>query len=114
MDRTGAVERGNVKTISIDTWERVQLALIVSGGRGTFGQVELGLKALKVLRLTDGEKASIGYVELGSERLAWADEQEYELEFDDDVWQLVQALTSNYQTWPIDERVGPLRDRVVE
>lgn len=103
-----------MKTISIDTWERVQLTLIVSGGRGTFGQVELGLRALEILRLTDEEKAAIGYIELRPGQLAWVSEQEYELEFDDDVWRLMQTLTSGYQTWPMDERVKPLRRKVLD
>lgn len=103
-----------MKVISIGTWERVQLALVVSGGRGTFGQVELGLKALGILRLTDKEKARIGYGELPQGQLVWLSEQEYELEFDDDVWRLVQALASSHQAWPMDERVKPLREKVLD
>lgn len=100
--------------ITLNTWERVQLMLIVSDGRGTFGQVELGLRALGVLRLTDEEKARVGYVELAPGQLAWIDGQEHELEFDDDVWQLVQALTSIHQAWPMDERVKPLREKILD
>jgi len=103
-----------METISVDTWERVQLTLIVSGGRGTFGQVELGLKALEKLRLTDEEKVQAGYIELAPGQLAWTNGQKYELEFEDNVWQLVQALTSGYQAWPMDERVKPLRAKVLD
>lgn len=102
-----------MKTISVDTWERIQLMAIISGGRGTFGQVELGLRALGVLRLTEEEKISIGYVELALGQVAWTNGQDHELKFDGDVWQLVQALTSGYQAWPMDERVGPLREKVL-
>lgn len=99
--------------IVLNTWERVQLMLIVSGGRGTFGQVELGLKALETLRLTDEEKAAVGYIDLGAGQIAWTSGQEHGLEFNDDVWRLVQALTQGYQAWPMDERVGPLREKVL-
>lgn len=100
--------------VILDTWERIQLLQVVSGGRGTFGQVELGLQALAVLRLSDEEKLAVGWIELGPNQLAWTRGLEYDMEFADDVWQLIQMLTASYQAWPIDERVVELRKKVLD
>lgn len=100
--------------ITLDTWERVQMLQVVSTGRGTFGQVELGLQALAILRLSDEEKQAVGWIELGPGQLAWTRDIEHDLEFGDEVWQLVRGLTAAYQAWPIDERVVALRKKVLE
>jgi len=99
--------------IVLDTWERIQLLQVISGGRGTIGQVELGLQALTVLRLSDEEKRAVGWIELGPNQLAWTQGAEHDLEFAGDVWQLVQGLTAAYQSWPMDERVVALRGKIL-
>lgn len=99
--------------ITLDTWERSMLAQIVGKGRGTFEQIEMGLEMLKILRLSDGEKQAIGYRQLGPNQLVWNVNQQYELEFDDDIWHLAVMLTRGYQAWPMDERVRPFREKML-
>jgi len=101
--------------IIVNTWERVQLAIIVGSGRApTIEQVDLGLKALAVLNLSDEERAKIGWASSGSNQFGWVKGCEYELEFEEGVWQMVQVLTRSFQSWPIDERSRPLYDKVIE
>lgn len=102
-----------METISVNTWERAQLLQIVSGGHGPFGEVELGLRALSILRFSDEEKKAIHWVDLGMGQFHWNGSREYGLEFDDDVWRLVQVLVGGYTAWPYDERVKLLREKVL-
>lgn len=95
-------------------WERTMLSLVVGRGTGTFEQIELGLMALKILRLSDEEKLEVGWHEPGPGRFDWVHDREYELGFDDAVWRLVRALAKNYQAWPTDERVRALRSKVTD
>lgn len=101
--------------ITLTTWERVQLALIVGSGLApTIAAVGLGLKALKVLNLSDEDKAKVGFRAVSPNQFGWDLEQEYDLEFKDDVWQFVQVLTQAFQAWPIDERSKALDNKVRE
>ena len=101
--------------IVLTTWERVQLAVIVGSSWGvTIAQVDLGLRALGVLNLSDEEKAEVGWTAAGLNQFGWNRNCEHELEFPDDVWQIVQAFVRAFQAWPIDERVKPLWEKVLE
>lgn len=101
--------------ITLTTWERVQLAVVVGSGQGaTIAQVDLGLKALGILNLSDEEKAEVGWVMIKSTQLGWNQGCEHKMEFPDDVWQAVQAFVRAFQAWPIDERVKPLWEKVFE
>jgi hypothetical protein len=101
--------------ITLTTWERVQLVLIISSGRAaTIGQVGIGLRALAVLNLTDEEKAKAGWFIAGPNQFGWAREHDYELEFKDDEWRLVQESTRVFQAWPYDPRSETLHDKVLQ
>lgn len=101
--------------ITLTIWERVQLAVIVGSSRApTIAGVDLGLKALKVLNLSDKEKADVGFASAGPNQFGWTVEREYELAFADDVWQMVQAFTQAFQAWPIDKRSKPLYKKVID
>lgn len=99
--------------ITLDTWERVQLGVIVgSGSAPTIEGVRLALKALDVINMSNEEKAEVGWIVPGPNQFGWTRKKEHELEFDDDVWQIVQVAVRAFQSWPIDERSPVLYDKV--
>jgi len=100
--------------ITLTTWERMQLAVVVgSGSAPTIAAVDLGLKALSVLNLSDEEKAEVGFAAAGPNQFGWSVEREHALEFADDVWQMIQAFTQAFQAWRVDERSKVLYDKVM-
>lgn len=103
--------------ITLTIWERAQLIVVVRSGRApTIAAVELGLSARSVLSLSNEEQAEVGWAAVGLNQFGWDrrhENHEYELEFDDDVWVFVQALTRVFQAWPIDERTKLLYKKVM-
>lgn len=102
--------------ITLTNWERFWLTIIVGSGQGTIAQIRLGNKALDALEMTDEEKAKVGWrVFPDSQQVGWTQERDWELEFEDDVWPIVQLYASpkHFKQWPQDRRTEVLYDKVV-
>lgn len=100
--------------ITLTNWERFWLGVVVGSGQGTIAQIRLGNKALDVLEMTAEEKAGVGWLALPDrQQVGWQREKDWELEFEDNVWQLVQVYTGSFQRWPQDPRTEALYDKVV-
>lgn len=101
--------------VTLTIWERVVLAQIIGGRQGTIEQVRLGLAALEVLTLSDTEKLRVGLREATPGQFAWIEDGgEYDLEFPDDVWRLIQMYIGTCQTWPIDVKSPMLCDKILK
>lgn len=107
-----------MKTITLSNWERFWLTAIVgSGSAPTMAQIRLGNKALDVLEMTDEEKTEVGWQPIALGQFTWQKERDWELSFDDDVWQLVQFYATQFQRWPQDprgRRTEALYDKIME
>lgn len=107
-----------MKTITVDTWERVQLVVIVGSSTApNIMQLRLGNKALDVLELTEEEKTLIGWRDIGLGQAMWEprhNDHQWELEFTDDVWPVVELYVKNFQAWPQGRRAETLYDKVIE
>lgn len=107
-----------MKKITLTNWERFWLTAIVrSGTSPTIGQIRLGNKALDVLEMTDEEKTEVGWMTFPDrQQVGWQQEKDWELEFEDDVWLIVQLYASpqHFEQWPQDRRTEALYDKVVE
>ena len=99
--------------INMSNWERVWLALIIGSGSGNIARIRLGNRALDILEFTEEEKEQVSLVQVGPQ-WQWRREHQWELEFPDDVWQLVIACTRGFQEWPQDDRSEILHDKVVQ
>lgn len=102
--------------ITLSNWERFWLTVIVGGGTApTIAQIRLGNKALDVLEMTDDEKAEVGWMAFPDrQQVGWQREKDWELEFKDNVWLIVQGYTKVFQQWPQDRRSEALYDKVME
>lgn len=102
-----------MKQITLSNWERLWLTIIVGSGQGTIAQIRLGNKALDMLEMTNEEKTGVGWQAISLSQFTWQKERDWELSFDDDVWQLVQAYAAQFQRWPQDRRTEALYDKVL-
>lgn len=100
--------------LSLTTWERTILPNMFMFAPASERTVP-GVKAMQDiqarLKLTDAEKKTIGYVQVG-DKARWADEEyEAEIEFTSAEWHYISA-TMDWFGWPYSDNVNALWDKI--
>jgi len=100
--------RTKMKSMSLTTWERIQLLKCVPPSAPTIEMVRKHLRVAGVLGLTEKEKELIGWQERNvptpqgtQTQSIWQDtEREWEIDFEDADFEHLRQLVNQRQSWP--------------
>lgn len=104
-----------MKTLTLNIWERVQLATVMAQQHGNPVQYRRYIRVLDVVEMTEDEREAVGYeTTVIGNRLDfnWKRGQEYELSFEDADWKTLVTTATSFKGWPTDRRVGTLLDKL--
>lgn len=87
--------------LTLNTWERVTLTLLVGRVSGNVAVMRKAMKALDALELSDDEKGAVGFAALPSGSLRWEDgEKTFDVEIPDkEAAALVKRVFRENQEW---------------
>lgn len=87
--------------LKLNTWQRISLFEVIGSVRGGGKIMYFAHLAIKVLRLSEKEKARVGYREIG-DGVTWTDRlHTWEIEFKDpEVANFVKQHVKTHEGWP--------------
>lgn len=104
--------------LHITTWQRTMLLQILGGMQGNVGLVRQASRAMDILELSEDEKETIGYQDLGDGAATWDQDKRdmrWSIEIEDkETVSMVQRAVMEYSSWPVGmaETVIDLADQV--
>lgn len=88
--------------LTLDTWQRVNLAQAVGSLQGDLALMRRGLALLERLELDPAERAAVGYEELPGNAARWKDTgRTFELEVSAAEAELLKAAVTRWPGWPV-------------
>lgn len=100
-----------MRTFTLNTWDRMTLVAVISNQRGPWPLLRNYGKMLDVIELSEEEKAEVGLIAGDGLLPRWQVNIEYDLELEDDLFEMLQQAVDNYEGWTVGsiEQVGQLR-----
>jgi len=112
-----------MKTLNINTWQRVQLLQCVPPTGRTIEDVRKHLRVADILDLTEDEKKLVGWQEIQTTQgvsTSWGinaklgPDHEFEIQFEDSDFAHLKSLIEQRKEWPTSRLTIELHDKLSE